>query len=224
VLGYSALASAASLLPMVAVMMPLSAVAPLIAQRFGVRNVLAVGVSLFVLGLLLLGVMVSVEGGYWAVIPGLLVLSVGIGLCMSPSTTAITESLPAAKQGVASALNDTVRELGGALGIALLGSLVSAGYRSSMSEATGALAPELAHQVEEGIGAAFAAAPALGPDAPAVLEAAKAALVDGWQLSMWFGAGISAVALVYVLLRGPRRSDLVAEDALDADLEPAAGA
>ena len=108
---------------------------------------------------------------------------------MSPSTTAITESLPTEKQGVASALNDTVRELGGAVGIALLGSLVNAGYRSSVSSATADLAPDVAHQVEDGIGSAFAAAPQLGDAAPGVLAAAREALVDGWRLSMWFGVG-----------------------------------
>ena len=218
VLGYSALKSAASLLPMVVVMMPLSAVAPLIAKRIGTRTVLAGGLALFAVGLVLLAVMVSAEGGYWSVIPGLLVLSFGIGLCMSPSTTVITESLPVAKQGIASALNDTVRELGGAIGIALLGSFVSAGYRSSVSGATDSLTPELAHRVEEGIGAAYAAGPELGPDAPTVLEAARLALVDGWQVAMWFGVALAGAAFVYLVVRGPRSSDLAAEDALDADL------
>jgi EmrB/QacA subfamily drug resistance transporter len=218
VLGYSALKSAAALLPMVALMLPLSAVAPVIAKRVGIRTILAAGLALFTLGLVLLAVMVSAEGGYWSVVPGLLVLASGIGLCMSPSTTVITESLPASKQGVASALNDTVRELGGAIGIALLGSFVSAGYRSSVADATSSLTPELAHQVEEGIGAAYAAAPALGEDAPAVLEAARLALVDGWQVSMWFGVGVALAALAYLVVRGPRQSDLEAEDALDADL------
>lgn len=221
VLGYSALAAAASLLPMVVVMMPLSAVAPLLAQRFGTRTILLIGVSLFAAGLALLAVMVSAEGGYWSVVPGLLVLSVGIGLCMSPSTTAITESLPVAKQGVASALNDTVRELGGAIGIALLGSLVATGYRSSISSATGGLSPDLAHRVEEGIGSAYAAAGELGADAPAVLLAARDALVDGWQLAMWSGVGLALVALVYLAVRGPRPSDHDVEDLLDADLDPA---
>lgn len=221
VLGYSALKSAASLLPMVVVMMPLSAVAPLIAKRIGTRTTLATGMALFAAGLVLLALMVSAEGGYWSVIPGLLVLSFGIGLCMSPSTTVITESLPAAKQGVASALNDTVRELGGAVGIALLGSFVSAGYRSSVADATIGLRPDLAHRVQEGIGAAFAAAPDLGADAPAVLEAAKLALVDGWQVAMWFGVGLAAATFAYLVIRGPRAADLAAEDALDADLPDA---
>ena len=130
----------------------------------------------------------------------------------------ITESLPHDKQGVASALNDTVRELGGAVGIAMLGSLVSAGYRSSVSDATTELAPELAHRVEEGIGSAFAATGDLGASAPTVLDAARSALVDGWQLSMWFGVVLAGAAFVYLLVRGPRPADEVAEDVLDEEL------
>jgi EmrB/QacA subfamily drug resistance transporter len=227
VLGFSALAAAGSLLPMMVVMMPLSAVAPTIANRFGTRNVLMLGVGLFGLGLALLALMVSAEGGYWSVLPGLIVVAFGIGLCMSPSTMAITESLPQDKQGVASALNDTVRELGGAVGIALLGSLVSAGYRSSVSDATTNLSPELAHRVEEGIGSAFAAAGDLGSSGPTVLDAARDALVDGWRLSMWFGVALATVAFVYLVVRGPRPADEVAEDVLDdgvRSLEPVAGA
>lgn len=218
VLGFSAMKSATALLPMVFVMMPLSAVAPVVAKRFGVRPVMSIGVGLFVAGLVLLAVLVSAEGGYTSVLPGLLVLSVGMGLSMSPATAVITESLPVTKQGVASALNDTVRELGGAMGIAMLGSVVSSGYRSSVAAATTGLPPELADRVKEGIGGAFGAAADLGPDAPAVLQAARHALVDGWQLSMWFGAALAGLAFVYLLVRGPRREDLHGEDALDADL------
>ena len=202
VLGYSALQAAAGLLPMAAVMMPLSGVAPTIAKRVGTRSVLMTGIGLFGVGLAMLALMVSVEGGYWSVLPGLLVLGVGIGLTMSPSTTAITESLPHEKQGVASALNDTVRELGGAVGIALLGSLVNAGYRASVSPATSGLASDVAAEVEDGIGSAFAAAPRLGESAPSVIAAARGALVDGWRLSMWFGVGLAALAFAFVALRG----------------------
>ena len=226
VLGYSALKGAAGLLPMAAVMMPLSGVAPTIAARVGTRRMLVTGIGVFGAGLALLAGMVSASGGYWSVLPGLLLVGVGMGLAMSPSTTAITESLPPGEQGVASALNDTVRELGGAVGIALLGSLVSAGYRSSVSDATTNLSPDLAHRVEEGIGSAFAAAGDLGADAPAVLTAAREALVDGWRLSMWFGVALAAVALVFLLVRAPRPAEGTADD-LDAELaalQPVAGA
>ena len=158
VAGFSALRAAAGLLPMAAVMMPLSTAAPTIAKRIGTRTTLLIGAGTFAVGLVLLATMVSVEGGYWSILPGLIVVGVGIGLLMSPSTTAITESLPEEHQGVASALNDTVREFGGAVGIALLGSVLNAGYRSSVSASTGELSPELAHRVEEGIGSAYASA------------------------------------------------------------------
>jgi len=203
VVGYSALRAAAGLLPMAAVMMPLSTMAPTIAKRIGQRTTLLIGAGLFASGLALLATMVSVEGGYWSILPGLLVLGLGIGLLMSPSTTAITESLPEEHQGVASALNDTVREFGGAVGIALLGSVLNAGYRSSVSSSTGSLSPELAHRVEDGIGSAYASSGELGAQAPQVLDAARHALVDGWQLSMWVGVAMAAAVFVYLVVGGP---------------------
>jgi EmrB/QacA subfamily drug resistance transporter len=224
VLGYSALKASAGLLPMAALMMPLSAVAPTIAARVGSRRVLLAGVGLFGLGLALLATMVSASGGYLSVLPGLLVVGVGIGLGMSPSTMAITESLPAGEQGVASALNDTVRELGGAIGIALLGSIVNAGYRSSVSSATTSLSPALAARVEDGIGSAFGATGDLGADGPRVLDAARDALVDGWRLSMWFGVALAAGAFLFLVFRGPRPAVEAREDILDLvepELEPA---
>jgi EmrB/QacA subfamily drug resistance transporter len=221
VLGWSALKASAGLLPMAVLMMPLSAVAPTIAARIGLRRVLLAGVGLFGVGLALLATMVSATGGYLSVLPGLLVVGVGIGLGMSPGTMAISESLPAGDQGVASALNDTVRELGGAVGIALLGSIVAAGYRSSVSSATASLSPDLAHRVEDGIGSAFAASGDLGSSAPSVLTAARDALVDGWKLSMWFGVALAAFAFLFLVFRGPRPAE-APELVLEAELEPAA--
>ncbi len=221
VVGYSALGAAAGLLPMAAVMMPLSAVAPTIAKRVGLRTTMITGASFFTAGLALMAVMVSAEGGYWSILPGLLVMAVGIGLLMSPSTTAITEALPEEHQGVASALNDTVRELGGAVGIALLGSILNAGYRTAVAPATEGLSADVAHRVEEGIGSAFAAAGDLGADAPAVLGAAREALVDGWRVSMWVSVALAAATLLFVLWRAPRRRPAMADAVVeDAVLEP----
>lgn len=226
VLGWSAVMSAAGLLPMMAIMMPLSAIAPAISDRIGVRATLLAGVSTFIVGLALLASMVSAEGGYLSILPGLLLVSTGIGLCMTPATTTITGSLPADEQGVASALNDTVREVGSSIGVALLGSILGAGYRSSMSGVTASLSPELAHRVQEGIGSAYAAAPELGADAPSVLAGARDAFVDGWQVSMWVGVALASTALIYLLVRGPARTEPSVLDAgaLDALELEAAGA
>ena len=225
VLGYSALAAAGSLLPMMLVMMPLSAVAPTIANRIGTRNVLLTGVGLFGLGLALLASMVSAEGGYWSVLPGLIVVSFGIGLCMSPSTMTITESLPHDKQGVASALNDTVRELGGAVGIAMLGSLVSAGYRSSVSEPP----PTCRRSWRTGSRRASARrSPPPAISAPRRRRCSTRPVAPSWTAgSCRCGSASPSPARVRLPPRaGPRPADEVAEDVLDEELlafEPVAG-
>ncbi len=214
VLGWSALKSAAGLLPMALMMMPLSMTAPTIAGRVGTRRTLAVGLTIFGAGLALLASSASVDAGYLSVLPGLMVAGVGMGLSMTPSTTAITDSLPAEHQGVASALNDTVRELGGALGVALLGSLLNAGYRSGVSDAAGALPDEAGQAVKDGIGPALAVAGQLGGSGEALAATAREAFVDAWASAMWAGVAIAGLALAWVIFRGPSRD----EHTLDADL------
>ncbi len=226
VLGYSSLKAATALLPVSLMIFPLSAASPTISEKFGPRRTLFVGLALFIAGLVAMALMTSVSGGYWSLMPGMLVMAAGIGLSMTPSTVAITESLPEGQQGVASALNDTVREIGGAVGIALLGSLLNAGYRDAVTPATRDLSPELADRVQEGIGGAFAARAELGADAPAVLDAAREALVSGWRFAMWFGVALAAVALIHAIWRAPRTNESELEDSLhdsvptDAQLEP----
>ncbi len=215
VLGFSALRAAVGLLPMAAMMMPMSTIAPRIAQRTGLRPILTAGISIVGLGLAMTAAFGSVDGGYLTVLPGLMVIGFGTGLAMTPGTTAITGSLPEDKQGVASALNDTVREFGGAIGIALVGSLVNAGYTSSVSDATVGLSPELAESVKDGIGSTFAVAPQLGADAPRVIEAARNAFVDGWALSMWASAVAALVAAVFVWVWIPKGTSALGSDALD---------
>ena len=214
VLGWAALRSAAAMLPMTAMMMPTSAVAPRLAKRVGRRNTMCVGVVVFAVGLVLMALRASVDGGYLAILPGLIVIGLGMGLTMTPSTEAITEALPLDKQGVASAINDTSRELGGAVGVALLGSVLTAGYESSIEPLLANVPPELAAPASKGIGAAFAVAAQAGDQAPVIVGAAQQAFVDGWVQSMWLGVGVASAALAYLVLRGPKRE--TATHAVDA--------
>ncbi len=217
VLGYSALRAAASLLPMAALLMPLSSTAPRIAQRTGTRPLLLGGTTTVAAGLVWMAAVPTIEGGYLSVLPGLMVIGAGMGLVMTPSTVAITESLPVEKQGVASALNDTVREVGGAIGVALLGSVLSSGYGSSIAGVAATL-PEPARQpVEDGIGTALAVAPSLGDQAPTVVGAARQAFVDGWHQTMWVAAAIAVGAVVLLLITSPRSPKPVAAGAAAGD-------
>lgn len=207
VVGWSALRSAAGLLPMAATMMPMSTIAPRIAARIGSRTTMIAGVAIFGAGLVTLALRASVEGGYMSILPGLMLIGLGMGLTMTPATEAITATLPAEKQGVASALNDTSREVGGALGVALLGSILSSGYREAIEPALEGLSPELAETASEGIGSAYAVAAEAGADAPRIIDAAQHAFVDGWVSSMWIGVAMAAAALAILVFRGPGTGD-----------------
>jgi EmrB/QacA subfamily drug resistance transporter len=216
VLGFTAVRGAVGLLPMAAVMMTLSPIAPKVAERLGLRTMLVAGALLVGTGLVIMAEMVDTSS-YWSIMPGLLVTALGIAATMTPATTAITGSLTRDQQGVASALNDTAREIGGALGIALLGSIFNAQYRSGISDVAATLDPAQGHIVEEGIAGAAEVAGRMGPDGVPILAAAREALVDAWAGSMWIGAGMAAVTagLVLVLSIGRRaRRDMEAEGVL----------
>jgi len=204
VLGYSALRSAVSMLPMALVMMPTSALAPQVAKRFGNRRTMLIGTALGATGLAVLALQASVEGGYWSILPGLLIMGAGNGLAMTPSTEAITASLPVEKQGVASALNDTSREVGGAVGVALLGSILSSGYRDAIEPGLAGLPRPVVEAAGEGIGQAFGVAAQAGPAGPRIIDAAQHAFVDGWTASMWVGVAMMGLAFTYLLVAGPK--------------------
>jgi EmrB/QacA subfamily drug resistance transporter len=212
VLGWSALLSSVAMLPMAAALIVASGVAPRLATQIGVRWTLAIGIALTGVGLALMALFVSVDGGYLSILAGLLALGFGSGLAMTPSTEAITSSLPREKQGVASALNDVTREFGTALGIALLGALLSAGYRSSISGKLQGIPQGTADTARDGIANALKAAPSAGPRAQDLVHAAQQSFVDGWQQAMWVGTAVLAALFVYIALRGPKNPAPVAAD------------
>ncbi|MEH3033311.1 MAG: MFS transporter [Aeromicrobium erythreum] len=205
VLGWGGLRSTLGLMPLAVLMMVTSGLAPRVAARLGARLTIAAGLGAAAAGLALMALLVSPDRGYVAILPGLAVTGLGAGLAMTPSTEAITSSLPREQQGVASALNDLTRELGSALGIALLGGVVVAGYRSAVEGRLAGVPDDLAAAAREGLANAAAASRDAGPDAAPVLVAAQEAFVQAWQQAMTVGVGVLVVLALLVLLRGPRR-------------------
>ncbi|MFB4278615.1 MFS transporter [Nonomuraea sp. MTCD27] len=204
VLGWSGLRSTLALMPMALLMMFASGLAPRVAARIGSRSTMASGIFLGGAGLVLMATFVSVDGGYLSILPGMLAMGVGMGLTMTPSTEAITTALPRARQGVASALNDVTREFGTSLGVALLGAVLTAGYRAAVDARLDGVPVAAAGTAREGIVNALAAADGLGPQARELARAAQESFVVGWQQAMWAGAVVMAVLFVYVLARAPR--------------------
>ncbi|GAA3827644.1 hypothetical protein GCM10022206_77880 [Streptomyces chiangmaiensis] len=177
---------------------------------------MVVGIAMAGVGLALMALFVSVGGGYLSILPGLLAIGVGMGLSMTPSTEAITASLPREKQGVASALNDVTREFGTALGVALLGALVSAGYRGAIDDRLHGIPQGAADTAREGVANAVEAAGSTGPHAQDLLHAAQQSFVDGWQQAMWAGAAVMGVLFVYIAFRGPKNTPSAVADETEA--------
>jgi hypothetical protein len=156
---------------------------------------------------------VDVALTYWHFAAGLVIFAAGMALAGTPSTTAITESLPESKQGVASAVNDTARELGSALGIAILGGVLNAQYRDSMDSAVQGLPADLADAAQSSIAATQTAdMQSLGSAGDALANAAQLAFVDGINAAMLVAAGIVAVTAIVVAFLAPshqREADAV---------------
>jgi Na+/melibiose symporter-like transporter len=210
VLGWSALHATVGLLPMAVLMMASSVLAPKVAQRAGSRPTMALGVGLVTAGLVLMATLISVDGGYLTVLPGVLTLGFGMGLAMTPSTEAITSSLPRDKQGLASALNDVTREFGTAIGVALLGAILTAGYRNAIEPQLDGVPNDVAQPAREGLANAVAAADDLSDRSRAIVDAAQHSFVDGWQHAMWAGAAAMAALFLFTIVRpkNPDRTDL----------------
>ncbi|MGW0016124.1 MFS transporter [Streptomyces tendae] len=202
VLGWSGLLSTVALMPMAVMMMVTSGLAPALAARVGSRPTMALGVALAGVGLALMALFVS-DDGYLTILSGMLVMGIGMGLSMTPSTEAITGSLPRGKQGVASALNDVTREFGTALGVALLGALLASGYRGAVDGRLDGIPQGPADTAREGVANAVEAAGSAGPYGPDLLHAAQESFVDGWQQAMWAGVAVMGALFVYVAFRGP---------------------
>jgi hypothetical protein len=140
---------------------------------------------------------------------GLVLLGVGMGAATIPATTGITEGLPRSQQGVGSALNDLSREVGGALGIAVVGSILAATYRSHLN-LNPAVPPALADKAR----GSFAVAVHVGGP---VQAAAQSAFVDGLRFAMLAAAGVALIGAGVngLLLRSRRERSASVNDAAD---------
>jgi EmrB/QacA subfamily drug resistance transporter len=204
VLGWSSLRSTLAMMPMAVLMMGASGLAPRLA-RIGSRSTMAAGILVSGAGLALMAALVSVGGGYLSILPGMLAMGLGMGLTMTPATEAITSSLPREKQGVGSALNDVTREFGTALGVALLGAVVTAGYQSAIGSRLHGVPAHVADTARQGVANALAATHEAGPQAQALKLAARESFVSGWQNAMWAGAAVMAIVFAVIVMPGWRR-------------------
>ena len=194
--GHSPLAAALRLLPIGFVVVIASPSGAALAARYGPRPVVAGGLLLTAAGLAGLGSLAP-DDPYLLVLATLVATAAGMGIAMPSATSAIISSVPQAKAGVASAINDTTREVGGALGIAIVGSAMSAAYRDRIEGALDGLSAANADLASESVGAALAVASAVGgPEGDALRTAAQEAFSEAMLVAMLIGAVVVLVGAV----------------------------
>lgn len=211
VIGYSALGSAVRLLPFSVIMIIFAPRSPIFTAKFGTGRVIAAGFVIQAIGFGI-ATLLGVNSSYPLILAAVAPMALGMSLLMPPTTNAIVSALPQDKAGVASAVNDTTREVGGAIGIALMGTLVTVGYQAAMGDAVTGLPEPLAELAEDSIGGAVRAASQLEPEvAGPLLDAANTAFVDGTTVAFAVAAVFSLVMAGIIAKFYPADEPLAAE-------------
>jgi EmrB/QacA subfamily drug resistance transporter len=187
VLGYSPLAAGVRVLPYAGAMIVFASVSAKLVSMFGTKRVATAGMLLFAVGLAVAAT-VAVDSGYGRLAVAFVLMGAGMGLAGAPATESIMNSLPPARANIGSAVNDTTRELGGALGVAVVGSIMSSLY-----------AAQLPADAPDSLGAAVQ----LGG---AAADAAREAFISAMSTASLLVAGVAVLGALIAWLHLPARA------------------
>ena len=218
--GYSPLQAGIRLLPYAATMMIVAPLSARFVERQGTKRIVTLGLSLVAVGLILLSTIAS-DSPYPQVIVFFMIMAAGMGMTMAPATEAVMGSLPRAKAGVGSAINDTTRQVGGALGVAVIGSVVTSVYSQRIFELAGVfgLAQPQQTVAESSLGGAQRVATELGGQADAFVAAAN----DSFVAALSVGLRLAAVVIVLAAVMAWRFLPSLATDSRPIGLTLAVG-
>ena len=202
--GYSPLQAGLRTVPFAVVTGVFSPLSIAIMHRVGSKAVVAFGLALMSTGFVMASTLEADSAYFGPVLASMVVMAAGLGLTTSPATEAIMGALPADKAGVGSAVNDTTRELGGTLGVAIVGSVFASLYGPQIVDGLNGFPEQVVALAEESMGAAVVLSEQL-PQGAVLLEAARSAFMSGFQAGSLVAAGATAVGAVLALLWLPAR-------------------
>jgi EmrB/QacA subfamily drug resistance transporter len=211
--GYSPLSAGIRALPFALATAAVSPISPVLAKRFGTHRVIPAGMVLMGVGLLDFST-AGVHTSYLALAVAVAIMGAGMGLVMAPASNTIMTTVPAHQAGAGSAINDTIREVGGALGVAIVGSLAAAVYRSHLTDALSVThLPAAVTRIATGSVAAANAVGAQvgGASGHQLVTAAHAAFVTAMADGMRVAAAVAVLSAVgsYFALAPCRRATAV---------------
>lgn len=199
VMGYGAMESSIKMLPPMLVMIFVSPFVPNIVKKIGSRMTVGMGLIIVALSFVVMSQW-PVVPQYWQVGTAMAFMMLGMSLTMTPATNIMMSSVPRNRSGMGSAMNDTTRELGGAIGIAVLGSMLASVYEDKIASATSVLPQQLRSIAGDSLAGAVAVADKLGPAGTDLAFAAKEAWMGGLSSAMLISAGIVLLAALIVFI------------------------
>jgi EmrB/QacA subfamily drug resistance transporter len=234
VLAFSTVAAGAVLLPQAATIMVAAPFSSVWVRKFGNKRVVFVGLLIVASSYAML-TQLSVSSSAWQVIVITMVMGLGMGNVMAPCTDSIMGALPRAKAGVGSAVNDTTRQFGGALGIAVYGSVLASRYADHVTTRLGGILPSsVLAEVKDSVGGALNVTqkPEGQPFAAQIIDASRRSFVDGMHTAVVIAMVVLLIAagIVYRYLPAraasdePHPLDVVPVGVGPADLAPSAEA
>ncbi|WP_119070938.1 MFS transporter [Aggregatilinea lenta] len=215
--GYTALETGYRLfLPTSLVLMFTAGMSAQVAQRIGTKRTVGLGFLLAASGMAVLSQITAADVSYLGLLGGLLMMTGGIGIAMSPATNSIMGSVPAHKAGVGSAMNDTTREIGGALGVAVLGTVINNAYLDQVATLKTQLPPEAYGIVSSSIQGAHAVASQIGgPVAGVIVDVANKAFAAGMADAMFIATFVMVSAALFTLIVLPSEISCIEDDCED---------
>jgi EmrB/QacA subfamily drug resistance transporter len=182
VLGLSPLGAGLRTAPFALAVVVTAPVSGAVASRVGAGRTVGLGLAAIAGGLATMGLVAELDS-YPPLLAGIAAVGMGCGLAMAPASAALMSALPHDDAGVGSALNDTLQELGSALGVAVLGTMLAASYRAGIP----ATAPAAARR---SLGAALDVSAAAGPSGAALARSARAAFDTAMRHGLLMGAAV----------------------------------
>jgi EmrB/QacA subfamily drug resistance transporter len=202
--GYSPFSTGLRVLP-VAISLVVGSIAGVrLSVRIGNKVIVAAGLTMVGIGFAWVST-ASVATSYLEIVGQMIVIGVGMGFTTAPATEAIMGVVSKEKAGVGSAVNDATRELGGTLGVAVIGSIYASLYASGVDAAPRSLPRSAVHHASDSIGAALAVSHQLGPAGNSLLLAARSAFFHGFQVGCLVAAGVLFIGAAFVARFLPSR-------------------
>ncbi len=218
VLGFSPLESGVRFIPFAAAMIVTAPMSAKLSAKIGTKSTVVIGLSLVLIALLSMTTL-QVDDTYSHVVWMMMLMAAGMGLTMAPATSSVMNSVPREKAGVGSAMNDTTRMVGGALGLAISGSVFASVYRSTLekeSDIKQLLANTPAEQrdkllsnISDSLGKALGVAKQIGVDTPVaqtITKSAQYSFVQGMHTGLLMSAGATVLAIIVALVWLPQES------------------